>query len=484
MTLAVIFAAPLLIAAMLTAVRFVGCTLDADPIPSSYSGVVADTDGVVSLWRLDDAAPPTAVDHVGNHDGTYQGGVVNHVKGLVSPASAELFNFGADFDGKSGFVRVPFAANLNPPTQFSVEALVQPSGSATARRVIVASDGAYRLAIRGTDFEASVAAGDGFQQPVVVHAGEAGPAPFYVAMTYDGSTLSLWVNPQASDGEGTFLDRENPDNSRFNSASCDYQPATSGELRIGAGTDANAADEFFAGTIQDVAIYNRALSFKDIVNHWFVFATGWQQIVEQGDNREVSVSNEGTFSATAAYAHHDLQADPPLMAGTFPYAIPWWCNYVDLFLLGAGGGASSTNGGLAGSWKAVTLWRGPGDPPPGVDVVPIPATTTSITITVGVGGAGGTVTNQPTDGGETTATATGMPDQTAAGGAAAGNSSVSGVGPQPPTQTLGPTTETAGADQTNPGSPGNGPGGGGAGGGFFAGGPGADGQAWVVARQI
>jgi hypothetical protein len=45
-------------------------------------------------------------------------------------------------------------------------------------------------------------------------------------MTYDGSTLSLYVNPAASDGEETFLSTENPGNSRFNSAPRDYQRAT------------------------------------------------------------------------------------------------------------------------------------------------------------------------------------------------------------------------------------------------------------------
>ncbi|MDT5095725.1 MAG: hypothetical protein QOH60_5088 [Mycobacterium sp.] len=483
MTLAVILAAPLLIAAMLMAVRFVGCTLDADPIPQSYSGIVAQSDGLISLWELNDSSPPTAVDHMNRHDGTYHGGVSNHVKGLVSAAAVELSNFGAEFDGKTGFVEVPFTLDLNAP-EFSVEALVQPAGVGTGRQVIVESGGAYQLAVHGTDFEASVGGANGFQPPVVVHAREAGPGPFYTAMTYDGSTLSLWVNPAASDGEGTFLDQENPDNSRFNSASRHIPPATGGALHIGASADANAPGEFFAGTLQDVAVYNRALSFKDVVNHWSVFATGFQQVGEDGASRDIELGNEGTLSATAAFAPHDLQAEPPMMVGTTTYTIPPWCNYVDLFLIGGGGGASSNNGGLAGAFKTTSLWRGPGDPPHGENVVPLPPTTTLITMTVGAGGAGGTVTNQPTNGGDTTATADGISDQTAEGGGAAGSSSLTGVGPQPSEQTLGPTTETAGSDQTNAGQPGNEPGGGGAGGGFFAGGSGADGIAWVVARQI
>ncbi len=285
MTYQVIIAAPLLIAAILMAVRFVGCTQDFDQFdsgspPYSYSDVVSKTDGLVSFWQLNDQSPPTAVDNQDGNNGTYQPGVSTHIAGLVSANAFEPFNFAAAFDGKTGYVKVPFAANLNPPIAFTVEALVKPSIFDTNTHVIVASDSGYRLALNGGSFEASVAAGTaGFQPPVVVFPGEQGvpyqdAPPYYVAMTYDGSTLGLYVNPAASDGEETFLSSENPGNSRFNSAVTDYQPATSHDLRIGASADGDTPGEFFAGVIQDVAVYGSALNFKDIVSHYWVFATG------------------------------------------------------------------------------------------------------------------------------------------------------------------------------------------------------------------
>ena len=147
----------------------------------------------------------------------------------------------------------------------------------------VSSDSAYRLALNGGAFEASVAAGAaGFRPPVVVFPGDQGAQrqegpPYYAAMTYDGSTLSLYVNPAASDGEETFLSTENPGNSRFNSAPSDYQPATSDDLRIGTSADGNPPGEFFAGVIQNVAVYDSALDFKEVVSHYWVFATGYPQ---------------------------------------------------------------------------------------------------------------------------------------------------------------------------------------------------------------
>jgi hypothetical protein len=286
MTYPVIIAAPLLIAAILMAVRFVGCTQDFDqfdPQQSSYTDTVSSTDGLVSFWQLNDESPPTAVDIQDGNNGTYESGVTTHLAGLVSANAFEPFNFAAVFDGKTGYVKVPFAANLNPPTAFSVEALVKPSAFDTNTHVIVSSDSGYRLALNGGTFEASVAAGGaGFQPPVAVFPGEQGvpyqdAPPYYTAMTYDGSTLSLYVNPAASDGEETFLSTENPGNSRFNSAPSNYQAATSNDLRIGASADGDTPSEFFAGVIQDVAVYDRALDFKDIVSHYWVFASGYPE---------------------------------------------------------------------------------------------------------------------------------------------------------------------------------------------------------------
>jgi hypothetical protein len=92
MTYPVIIAAPLVIAAILMAVRFVGCTQDFDqfdPQQSSYSDTVSSTGGLVSFWQLNDASPPTAVDSQDANNGTYEPGVTTHVDGLVSANAFE-----------------------------------------------------------------------------------------------------------------------------------------------------------------------------------------------------------------------------------------------------------------------------------------------------------------------------------------------------------------------------------------------------------
>lgn len=475
MTESVIIAAPLLIAAILMAVRFVGCSFDPSGYTAEtpYSTTVLSTANLVSFWRLNDQSDPTAVDSKDGNNGSYHGGVTLLAQGLVSPDSQDTDNFGAQFDGQTGYVEVPFAANLNPPL-FTVEVLVAPSGNNPNEQVIVASDTGYQLVLNGTTVEASVAAGGAFGPPVVVSAGSAGEPPYYIAMTYDGTNLELYVNPAASDGKTNFLDNENAGNGRYNIAQVSYQPATSGPLRIGASTDSGSPGEFFPGVIQNAAVYDAVLSFETIVQHFWIFATGYSPSLPPPGS---GFSGEGSLSVAAAFPANPPATTEYPLAGNYTYDIPYWCTYIDLILLGGGGGGANALGGVvpgaggqAGFWTTTTVKRGP----------QIPFTTTSIAVTVGPGGTGAA------NGGSTTATATGMVSQSAMGGGqGAGTNGTTGESPG--NQIYLGVTYPGGAAQTTPGAAGNAPGGGGAGANPLAGAPtpgaGAHGAVWVVARQ-
>jgi hypothetical protein len=484
MTGAVVVAAPLLIAAIVMAVRFVGCALETSGIPASYSGTVSETTGLQGFWQLSDAqGSTTATDSVSNApNGTYEGGAKPGANGLVCSNATDASNTATSFDGVSGYVSVPFDQKLNPK-QFTVEALVNPSKIATS--VIVSSDTGYRLALNGTGaFEASVGSGGTFGTPVVVNAGATTTnGPFYVAMTYDGTTLSLYVNPAASGGPSTLS------SDMFQQGTPAYTPATSGELRIGASASGASPREFFAGRMEDVAVYNRALGFYEIVNHYATSVCGESPYpggpTSSGGMKVTgNLSGSGKLSGTTTFPTMSPATWSQEAAGNYTYDIPYWCTYLDVFLLGAGGGGAygiPGSGGLAGSWSAVTLYRGSGPTPSGL--VALPVATPSIDIEVGLGGEAGTNAMGPGGGGNTTASATGLSKRTAGGGMGGANSNPDGAAVTPPTQTLSGTTETGGGLQGLGGSNGVKPGGGGAGNYVGTGGAGADGAAWIVARQ-
>jgi hypothetical protein len=293
-------------------------------------------------------------------------------------------------------------------------------------------------------------------------------------MTYDGTNLELYVNPAASDGKTNFLDNENTGNGRYNIAQVAYQAATSNPLRIGASANGGSPGEFFAGVVQNVAVYNAVLSFQTIVDHYWIFATGYSPSLPPPGS---GFSGDGSLSVTAAFPPNPPATTEFSTVGPNTYDIPYWCTYIDLILLGGGGGGAKAIGGViagaggqAGFWTTTTAQRGN----------EIPWTTTSIAITVGSGGAAAG------NGGPTTAAATGMALQTAIGGTqGAGTNGTTGGSPG--SVTYQGRTFTGGAVQATPGTAGNAPGGGGAGANPLAGAPnpgaGAHGAAWVVARQ-
>ncbi|NND02660.1 MAG: hypothetical protein HKN91_07725 [Acidimicrobiia bacterium] len=106
---------------------------------SGYSAeVLADSPAV--YWRLDETAGSTAVDVVGGVDGTYTGGVLLGLVGLVTDGTS------AGLDGVDGFVDVPDSALINlggPIEERSIE-LWFSAADVTSRQVIYEEGGNSR----------------------------------------------------------------------------------------------------------------------------------------------------------------------------------------------------------------------------------------------------------------------------------------------------------------------------------------------------
>lgn len=276
----IIFAAPLLIGAIVLTLRFVGCGFHAGSGPANYSDVVLGTAGVVSFWRLNEQSGTTATDSQDGNSGTYENGVT---LGGPSLLPADTDNFAASFDGATQFVSVPFRANINP-TQFTVEAIVNPSAIGTGTQdfhaiVFSRSEDAagnalgYILYLLNDKFQARLGSGTAHNPTTlnVPAAAVANGGPYYVVMTYDGATLTLYVNPVDQ------FDPGNPGETAQQQASvaAGYAPNATSDLLIGASNFPGPNEHlFFPGVIQDVAIYDRALDFSTIQAHFFAVIGG------------------------------------------------------------------------------------------------------------------------------------------------------------------------------------------------------------------
>jgi Concanavalin A-like lectin/glucanases superfamily len=276
----ILLAAPLLIGAVVLACRFIGCNGDSfgGGTPEPYSTAVMNTPGLVSFWRLNETSGAIANDSTDGNLGHYENGVT---LGVPSQVNTDTDNTAALFDGISQYVAVGFAANINPPV-FTVEAILNPATVDTGNHAVISSlsgDAAnpvagYVLSLEGASFQAQVGTGTAQLAGVTVPADAvAQGGPYYLAMVFDGVVLTLYVNPvdQYDPGDPSATVQQQA------SAEVFYAPNAQSDLLIGAsnfpGPDRHA---FFAGVINDVAVYDTALDFATIQSHYLVMLTGWQ----------------------------------------------------------------------------------------------------------------------------------------------------------------------------------------------------------------
>jgi hypothetical protein len=297
-------AVPLSILPIVLLFGFVGCFLDSegqaspddpenpenpddpdDPeVPEDpYHTVIETTPDLVAYWPLGESSGTTAHDVVGpppngSHPGTYstwtapadaaaETDAANGVVALGQPGliANDASRLAVSVDG--GYVEVPFAAELNTP-EFSFEVLVQTEWDATAiaaYRCVVSSRelaggnvGGFILYANPTNhWEARIGVGT----PVPAAAAAEDPPISFgaieaLAVTYDGATLSLYVN-------GDLRGSVQPE------LGTAYVPNAARPLLIGAREldDLSGPTYPFKGRLQEVACYSRALTQEEIVAH-------------------------------------------------------------------------------------------------------------------------------------------------------------------------------------------------------------------------
>ncbi len=217
------------------------------PAAASYeAGVLADHP--ISYWRLGEGGGTIAGDETVANPGTYLGGAILGVPGLVGTDPA---NTAVGFNGTSSQVRVGQSGSLDLSTQISLEAMIQPSslGSTGTYRSVLAKTDSYGLQLNGPRLEFFIVSLGIFrlvQAPVgTIVAG----AKHHVVGTYDGSALRLYVN-------GVQV---------ASTAVIGAADQTIGGMRIGSW---DGTQEFFNGTIDEPALYGTALSAARIAAHF------------------------------------------------------------------------------------------------------------------------------------------------------------------------------------------------------------------------
>ena len=207
--------------------------------------------GPVGQWKLDEGQGTTVVDSSGNGNPGVLSGGVSWVQGVFGPGLA--------FDGHSGQVKVADNLALEPAKTVTVSAWVEHDGSPGAYRYIVAkggngciaaSYGLYSGPNGGLAFYAAQNHGT-----VYARSPDAGQRVWdgkwhLVVGTYDGSTIRLYVDG-VQVGSGTSWPGD-----------LEYLLPNSNDFYIG--NYPSCAPHGFLGNIDDVSVWDRALSAGEI----------------------------------------------------------------------------------------------------------------------------------------------------------------------------------------------------------------------------
>ncbi|MBK8465326.1 MAG: fibronectin type III domain-containing protein [Chloracidobacterium sp.] len=195
---------------------------------------------LISFWR----GEGNANDHFGRSHGTPMNG---------ASISAGKVGQAFSFDGIDDFVNVPDASTLNP-NRLTIEAWVNLSSYKSGGSIIVAKDDNtnglrdYLFQVVGDELRFTLFFTDG-TRVTAVGQGLALNTWHHVAGTYDGSTAKIYIDGSLV---GSAAGVGNPNN-------------TSTPFRIGS-TNQTGQPRFFAGKIDDLSFYDRALSAAEILS--------------------------------------------------------------------------------------------------------------------------------------------------------------------------------------------------------------------------
>jgi hypothetical protein len=215
------------------------------------------SDGPVSYWRLGDTSGTVARDSVDGNPGAILGRVTLGVPGAITGDPDKAMTF----DGRTGYISVADHANLNIQGDLTVETWASVNAAAlNGLPAALVNKGFYQYQLgivnnrwRGSVFFAGVLYD--VVAPKTIMPGQW----YHIAMTRSGTTLTLYVNGVAV---------------ATTTAPTGPSDLTSGIMAFGRRSSASA--DFFNGFLDEIAVYNKALSAAQIAAH---YTTGEPNIV-------------------------------------------------------------------------------------------------------------------------------------------------------------------------------------------------------------
>ena len=229
-----------------------GRSLSGPAAPSDTYGHAVYADSPDLYWRLGETSGTTATDVSGNEaDGVYSGGYTQGRSGAVSGTSDKA----VQFDGASG--TVASAGSVNNPTVYSEELWFNATTQHGGKLI------GFGNTQSGTSssYDRHVYMENSGQLTFGTYTGQLNTATS--SQSYNDGQWHQMVATQGSDGMKLYVD----------GALVGTNPQTeaqsySGYWRVGGDTVWSGDSNFFDGTIDEVAVYSKALSASDVQGHF------------------------------------------------------------------------------------------------------------------------------------------------------------------------------------------------------------------------
>ena len=226
--------------------------------PSPYVAVALQ-DGPQDFWPLNETNPATAFDYSGPNDGVQNGALVLGVAGPVSPGQAG-FTAGTTaygFDGASTYIDLGPGPALSGTTDFTIETWINSSATTASilmqQRYSAGYNGEYQIGLNANGTLSFTIYGGGAYQFSFSSTNTASPVNngvwHHIAAVRSGANGYLYV-----DGNLVGAASGNP---------APLDPT----FRVYIGADMRNYNNYFNGSLCDLAIYTHALSSAQVANH-------------------------------------------------------------------------------------------------------------------------------------------------------------------------------------------------------------------------
>ncbi len=228
-------------------------------VPVTGHAKVVMADDPVAYWRLDEPeGSTTAVDAAGSFDGTYETGDAGTITYAVATGIPSETDTAVAVKGKAR-VRIPYALELNPYGAFTAEAWVKPNTLAadsqdyrTAFSSMGSGPTGWLVYQQPDNTWAWVIFADNWVATWVYDTADVINTNtwYHIVLTREGSLFTFYVNGKSVGSTEYDI----------------YNPNRNGKTDLGWRSDDGWNP--FDGAIDDVAFYNKALTFEQVLNHY------------------------------------------------------------------------------------------------------------------------------------------------------------------------------------------------------------------------